>query len=105
MTGAAELGCQENFFFFKATCPFIQQVLYTQRKSRAGLIQTIKGRTVIIPSPELGYLPGGEDKNEESPHIAHHLVLEAMEKNAGGRGWPGGKGEWSARSESSCQGE
>lgn len=79
VTGAAELGCQENFFF-KATCPFIQQVLYTQRKSRAGLIQTIKGRTVIIPSPELGYLPGGEDKNEESPHIAHHLVLEAMEK-------------------------
>lgn len=35
---------------------------------------------MIIPSPQLGYLPGGEDKNEESPHIAHHLVLEAMEK-------------------------
>lgn len=75
VTVAAELVCQENFFFKPHVLSFNKYS--TPRKSRAGLLQTVKGRAVIIPSTQLGYLPGGEDKNEGSPHSTS---LKAMEK-------------------------
>lgn len=89
----AELGCQENIFFY-AMCPSIQQVLYTQHVSGAGLLQRIKDGAVIIACPPLAYLLGGEDKHKESPHhVSWCRVLWRKIKAA-----EDGQGGWAARS-------